>query len=296
MLVAHLHCGLPLSRQVRPSMPSIDDVVLTVAALDAPSFGHVARGMHVSQSTVSRAVQRVEAEVGPLLLRDARSVRPLPDAGETIASLRRIAATWRQLTSSTDEAHTKPVLSVYCTVTASQTIAPELLIRFRAQHPHVGLEIRTGPASGALDAAKRGEVDVAIAPLPATVPKSLATIRVHTTSFVAIASSPTEWDNRRVIVPRSGLTRALVDRWCRDSLQPGWQVQETDTHEEAVAMAAVGSGIALVPRLVLDASPQRQHLTVLRPPLPLPLLDIGLCALRRTISRTPLSLLWNLNV
>ena len=62
-----------------------------------------------------------------------------------------------------------------------------------------------------------------------------------------------------------------------------------------VALAAVGSGIALVPALVLDASPQRNHLTVLRPPRPLPSLDIGLCALRRATDRQPLSLLWSMN-
>jgi hypothetical protein len=45
---------------------------------------------------------------------------------------------------------------------------------------------------------------------------------------------------------------------------------------------------------VLDASPQRIHLTVLPPPRPLPSLDIGLCALRRTLDREPLSLLWAL--
>ena len=277
-------------------MPSIDDILLTVAACEAPSFGQVARAMHVSQSTVSRAVQRVEADVGPLLLRDARSVRPLPDALIRIQGLQSLARQWRDLAGVAGETPLEQRrLSIYCTVTASQTIAPELLLRFRAKHPNVELDLRTGPASGALDAARTGEVDAAIAPLPDKIPKSLATIRLHTTSFVAIASSPVSWTAPKMIVPRSGLTRALVDRWCRANLAPGWRVQETDTHEEAVALAAVGSGIALVPALVLDASPQRHYLTTLTPPHPLPSLDIGLCALRRTITRQPLSLLWDLD-
>ena len=277
-------------------MPSIDDILLTVAACEAPSFGHVARTMHVSQSTVSRAVQRVEAEVGPLLLRDARSVRPLPDARLRIHSLQSLARQWRDLAGVAGETPLEQRrLSIYCTVTASQTIAPELLLRFRAKHPNVELDLRTGPASGALDAARTGEVDAAIAPLPDKIPMSLTIIRLHTTSFVAIASSTVSWTAPKMIVPRSGLTRALVDRWCRATLSSGWRVQETDTHEEAVALAAVGSGIALVPELVLDASPQRNHLTVLRPPRPLPSLDIGLCALRRSVQSQPLSLLWSMN-
>ena len=275
------------------SVPSIDDILLTVAACQAPSFGQVAREMHVSQSTVSRAVQRVEAEVGPLLLRDARSVRPAPDARLRIEGLRDLAKTWNSLAGIAGTTSSEPQkLSIYCTVTASQTIARDLLIRFRRSHPYVELDLRTGPASGALDAARAGEVDAAIAPLPDNMPKLLATIRLHRTPFVAIASLPSTWNTPRIIVPREGLTRTLVDRWCRATLAPGWRVQETDTHEEAVSLAAVGSGIALVPKIVLDASPLRHHLVTLTPPRALPSLDIGLCALRRAVDRPPLSLLW----
>ena len=38
-------------------------------------------------------------------------------------------------------------LRLYCTVTASQTFVPEVLERFRRQHPGVHLELETGDAA-----------------------------------------------------------------------------------------------------------------------------------------------------
>jgi LysR family transcriptional regulator, positive regulator for ilvC len=279
-------------------VPSLDDIALTVAAAELGNFGAVARTHNVSQSTVSRAVQRVEAEAGPLFARSGRSVETLatPAARATLTDLQAMLACWEQIhTRSDNHDHLDMRLSIFCTVTASQTIAPELLGRFRTAHPGVELDLRTGPASQALEAAQRGDVDAAIAPLPRRPPAGMAFIHLHTTEFVAISSGDSSWVDAKIIVPRSGLTRSLVDTWCRASLDGAWTVQETDTHEEAVALATVGFGTALVPKLVLDASPLRDHLRTVPPPMPLPRLDIGLCALRRRIATAPLSMLWGLS-
>jgi LysR family transcriptional regulator, positive regulator for ilvC len=275
-----------------------EDLALTVAAADLGNFGAVARAHHVSQSTVSRAVQRVEADVGQLFARTGRTVELLPSAsvGATIGELRSVVEQWERLRHrSLSTVPAAQRLSIFCTVTASQTIAPNLLGRFRQAYPAVELDLRTGPASQAFDAARAGEVDAAIAPLPRKTPAGMAVIHLHTTEFVAVTSGPHSWDGARIIVPRSGLTRALVDTWCMASLPGSWNVQETDTHEEAVALAALGFGIALVPGLVFEASPLRKHqLEKVDPPKPLPSLDIGLCALRRAVTVAPLSLLWDL--
>jgi LysR family transcriptional regulator, positive regulator for ilvC len=274
-------------------MPSFEDLDLTVAALDVENLGAVARDRHVSQSTVSRAVQRVEAEVGAVFVREGRTIKTDPDARTTIAELRAIADRWRTLRSG-DGARLGPRLTIFCTVTASQTIAVDLLRRFRSRHPDVALDLRTGPASDALDAAETGDVDAAIAPLPDRAPRGVAVHPLATTAFVAVASEPVDWREVTVIVPRSGLTRALVERWCRSSLRGPWNVQETNTHEEAVTLAAVGSGVAIVPGLVHEASPLRAHLHIAVAPAPLPALRIGLVAHSSMIEREPLALLWHL--
>lgn len=268
------------------------DLELALAAVDAPNLGALARARHVSQSTMSRAVQRVEAEIGPLFVREGRSLRLDDDAAARVAALRDVVEAWRRLLASGASGHDR--LTIFCTVTASQTIAPELLRRFRDRHPGVDVELRTGPASQALEAARSGEVDAAIAPLPDRLPASMASIHLADTSFVAVSSEESEidWSGPRLVVPRSGLTRSLIERWCRTALRGSWAVQETDTHEEAVALAAVGSGVAVVPGLVFESSPLRSHLRVVRAPRALPVLRIGLVARRSATDDGPLGALW----
>jgi LysR family transcriptional regulator, positive regulator for ilvC len=232
-----------------------------------------------------------------LFVRSGRTVELIGSSAVTmtVAELRAIVASWAELRGRAEETPPGPVrLSIFCTVTASQTIAPQLLGRFRLAHPTIELDLRTGPASQAFEAARSGEVDAAIAPLPPRPPAGMAVIHLHTTEFVAITTGSSTWAGARVIVPRSGLTRSLVDKWCAASLVGSWTIQETDTHEEAVALAAVGFGIALVPGLVLEASPLRDQLQTVGPPRPLPSVNIGLCAPRRRITTAPLSLLWGL--
>lgn len=257
-------------------MVSIADLELVVAAADAQNLGAVARSRHVSQSTVSRSVQRIEAELGrSLFVREGRSVHLGADANPVIDAIRDIVDRWHDLArdsrSVTDES-----LTIYCTVTASQTLVPELLASFRRLYPAVRLRLQTGPASAAIDAVLDGSVDAAIAPLPKGLPKTLWAAEVATTPLIAVCSPDNRmWADQRIILPKQGLTRELAERWCRRSL-PSFEVQETDSHEEVVALAALGSGIGIVPRLVVETSALRQRLRELAPPKRLPLMRIGL--------------------
>ena len=275
-------------------MPSLEDLALVVAAADQPNFGAVAVRVHVSQSTVSRAVQRVEASLGVALFeRTPRSVRLQPDAEPLLDGIRAIVATWDGLRSRRVAPRS---LRIFCTVTASQTFAADLLARFRRAHPDVEVGLRTGPASDALDEARSGAVDAAIAPLPGRLPAGMASITLTSTPLVAITARtakapPAGWNGARVVLPRTGLTRELADRWRRGL---ALIVQEADSHEEVVALTALGSGIGIVPALVADSSALRPRLRHLVPPRILPTMRIGLCARRSALAQQPLADLWAL--
>ena len=298
----HAPCALVrhLARLRFSAVASIDDIRLTLAAAEVANFGSVARARHVSQSTVSRAVQRVEAATGgALFAREGRRVSVLPSASAAavLTGLAEIAERWQALTERTGRAEPAR-LAIFCTVTASQTIAPDLLAAFRHAYPHVVLDLRTGPASNALDAARSGEVDAAIAPLPARLPRTMVSVELTTTPLTAVVATGMRvsrtWDGAHIIVPRSGVTRDLVDTWAHGALPRTHTIQETDSHEEVVALAALGSGIGIVPRLVVESSPLRPRLREITPPVRLPTMRLGLCARRSAITTDPLAQLWSL--
>ncbi len=277
------------------SMPELEDLRLTIAAADLANFGAVARLAHVSQSTVSRSVQRVEASVGRnLFVREGRSVRLLTDAGVVIDPLRQLVDDWDRIITTARSTERKELV-VYCTVTASQLIAPPLFEQFRQARPDVRVDLRTGSASGALPGVIEGNVDVAIAPLPDSLPRGLVAVSLQRTPFVAVAVREIRTLNdQTLLLSRQGLLRELSERWVRKHLGTEVPVREAETNEEVLALAAMGSGVAIIPKLVVSASPLKGRVHQLTVPAPLPIITVGLVAKRQAIQTDPLADLWAL--
>lgn len=61
---------------------------------------------------------------------------------------------------------------MFATVTACQALLPALLSPFRAAHPQVRIDLRTGDAAAALARLDEGDVDVAVAGVPARLPEA----------------------------------------------------------------------------------------------------------------------------
>ena len=276
-------------------MPELEDLRLTVAAADRSNFGAVARDSHVSQSTVSRAVQRVEAAIGrELFRREGRTVTPAPESDVFVEALRALVDDWDALTKRARSTEVTE-LSVFCTVTASQLIAPSLFERFRRARPDVHVDLRTGPAGAAIPAVRDGSVDTAIAPLPTRLPAGLVAVPMQTTPFVAVATSDVRSiTGQAVLLSRQGLLRELSERWVRRHLGNDTEIREAETNEEVLALAAMGSGVALIPRLVVDASPLKGRVHEIQIPATLPTVTVGLVAKRRAAGSQPLADLWAL--
>ncbi len=276
-------------------MPELEDLRLTVAAADRSNFGAVARDSHVSQSTVSRAVQRVETAIGrELFRREGRTVTPAPESDVFVEALRALVDDWDALTKRARSTEVTE-LSVFCTVTASQLIAPSLFERFRRARPDVHVDLRTGPAGAAIPAVRDGSVDTAIAPLPTRLPAGLVAVPMQTTPFVAVATSDVRSiTGQPVLLSRQGLLRELSERWVRRHLGNDTEIREAETNEEILALAAMGSGVALIPRLVVDASPLKGRVHEIQIPATLPTVTVGLVAKRRAAGSQPLADLWAL--
>jgi LysR family transcriptional regulator, positive regulator for ilvC len=276
-------------------MPDFEDIRLTVAAADRSNFGAVARDQHVSQSTVSRAVQRIEGSLGfQLFVREGKSVRLSVEARPVVESLRQVLDNWDDLVLRARTVE-RLELSVFCTVTASQLIAPSLFERFRQRRPDVHVDLRTGSAGAALPSVLDGSVDTAIAPLPDRLPRGLVSVPLQRTPFVAVAVREVRSiSGQSLLLSRQGLLRELSERWAKKHLGSDIDIREAETNEEVLALASMGSGVAIIPRLVVDASPLKGRVHELIVPAPLPLITVGLVAKRSMISTNPLADLWAL--
>lgn len=191
-------------------------------------------------------------------------------------------------------------LRLYASVTACYTILPALAERLIKEHPALHLSISTGDPAQAADAIRQGEADLAVSAIPDEGLPDLECWSVRKTPLVLAASSSGPWgtldipldtsqestapetlpaeedrlgtilDRVPLILPRAGLARQRFDRWCRQRNKAGLSggkpaiAAETAGNEALLALARLGTGLALVPRLVLENSPFSAGLVLYR--------------------------------
>ena len=107
-------------------------------------FGRTSRACHVSPSTLSRVIQRLEEESGARFFeRDRRSVI-LTDAGKNFHTFATITIReWEILQEKfvDQAAELRGELSIFCSVTAAYSLLPNLLTEFRHRYPGVKISI-----------------------------------------------------------------------------------------------------------------------------------------------------------
>ena len=166
------------------------DLKMFLHLAESRHFGRSARAMHVSPSTLSRQIQRLEEDLGqPLFVRDNRTVT-LTEAGEELRIFaQQTLLQYQQLRHSIDQQG--PSLSgelhIFCSVTAAYSHLPPILDRFRAAHPSVEIKLTTGDAADAMEKVVTGEADLAIAGKPETLPGAVAFSMLENLAVVLIA-------------------------------------------------------------------------------------------------------------
>lgn len=261
-------------------------------------FARTAKACHVSPSTLSRTIQRLEQELKcQLFLRDNRSVI-LSDAGNKL--LHYVEQQVEQLESlkrSLNQTQTElsGTLNIYCSVTASYSHLPGLLDRFRRAHPNVDINLDTGDAADGFDQVQSEKADLAIAARTDNIASSVFFQTIASVPLAVIAPSTkcavrnelqeenVDWGSIPVILPEHGVARQRFESWFRQKNvgRPNVYAQVSG-HEALVSMIALGCGIGVAPLVVIDNSPVKDRIEILADNNIKPF-DLGLCCLRKRL-------------
>ena len=235
-------------------------------------FGKTSAEFHMSPSALSRLIQRLEADIGyPLFDRDNRSVA-LTDQGRQFRSYAKEVVTgWEELKRNLQQAedHLAGQLTLFASVTASQSILPQVLSRFRQNYPDIHIQLETGYAIDALQRLDEG-VDVVVAALSLDEDPSLLKKIVTSTPIVGIAASElydrldesTDWHQVPLVLPGFGQVRENVDHWVRARGFKPQVYAEVDGNEAILSLVALGCGVGFVPRLVWENSPLKDRVQI----------------------------------
>lgn len=260
-------------------------------------FAKTAEAFHVSASTLSRIVQRIEAEVGSdLFLRDNRTVLLTPAGKQFLAFAEQQLEQWHllKLSLEQEQAQLSGVLHIYCSVTAAYSHLPPLLERFRQQHPLVEIMLTTGDAADAVDQVQQQSVDLAIAARPeslsrqfyfhpiAEIPMTMIAPTMACAVQQQLKQADVPWQDIPIILPEHGPARKRFEHWFRRKNVGKPNIYATVSgHEAIVSMVALGCGVGVSPQVVVDNSPVQDRVISLTSADEIAPFELGICCLNQ---------------
>ncbi|WP_319548721.1 HTH-type transcriptional activator IlvY [Desulfogranum marinum] len=269
-------------------------------------FGKTSRAYHMTPSTLTRLVQRLEAEVGKQLFRrDRRSVSLTPAGMLFKEYAEETEQRWNALQNRlAAEVELRGNISLYCSVTAANGILPAILKTFRAHFPGIQLHLQTGDAAMALDQLQNKAADVTIAALPEKLPASITFIEIIRTPLVFVAPAghqelivyregEIDWESTPLILPEKGLSRVRMDKWFREnSIKPNVYAQVAG-NEALLTMVGLGYGVGVIPKLVLEKSLIHHEVVTLENAPILTPFTIGVCTAKKNMDNPLIKAFWS---
>jgi LysR family transcriptional regulator, transcription activator of glutamate synthase operon len=244
---------------------------LTVARLEHVT--EAARSLHVTQSSLSKTIQRLEEDLGvPLFDRTGRKLR-LNEFGSKF--LRRAERALFELEQGKQEISdmSSPEYGTIELAVTSASALPNILREFRNKHPQIQFHVQMLTTQEMVTLLHRGEVDfclssppiqgediecqiVFIAPILVAVPKGH---RLSDRSSVSLAELKDEWF---VGVKKGYRVRDLVDSVCQSAGFTPNYVYEGNEPARLTTLVEAGIGIAFIPGTAMNSREPIRYLRV----------------------------------
>lgn len=283
-----------------------------VAVSGSLSFTRTAAELHMSVSAVSRAILRLEEELGCRLFeRNRRGMSATGAAVKLRCVAERMITDWRALQHSLGDGGTLfGDLTVFCSVTATHRLLSPLLAAYRERCPGVDVRLQTGDQADGVQRVRERSSDVAMIAQPSDLPREL--------EFIPLTESPLRLCVPRLdcevsqqlagkhgdellralnqvpwILPERGVSKDLIEEWLSPerAITPSVYARVAG-HEAIAAMASLGLGVGIVPELVVVGSGVADALE-LHSLVGLPSIVIGLCVRRSRLDDPVVSSLWS---
>jgi DNA-binding transcriptional LysR family regulator len=230
------------------------------AVADEGGISPAARKLHRVQSNVTTRIQSLEASLGvPLFVREKRRLHLAP-AGQVFRryaeEMLRLAAEARSAVAGDSP---RGVLRIGTLESTAASRLPPLLARYHAAHPAVSVELVTGTTDALVEAVLARRIEAAFAAdcRPSARLETMPAFREELV-LVAPRSHPAVRRGRDVradtliVFPTGCAYRRRLQAWLgADGVVPE-KVIELASYHAIVACVASGTGVAIVPRSVLD--------------------------------------------
>lgn len=275
-------------------MIDLKDAALFLRICETGNLTRAAQLSDVSPSTLSRTLTKLEKDLNVrLCYRDQKGI-VITKAGRLFErfakdSLRNFNLLKRSLAQ--DIAPVSGNIKIYCSVSASYIFIPRLLSELRLIHPDLEISLETGDPANALNFLNHDGIDFVIAPKPAVIDDSIDSVDLISFPLAMIAPRTPAYplkgydgDNVTLsavpmVLPERGKLRTDIEDYFRAHHARICVYSQVAGHEAIVNLVALGFGLAIVPRVIVDLSPFKNDVVILNRP-DLPSFDVALCNLK----------------
>jgi|GEM_PF-3176880 len=280
-------------------MTTIDTLRIVMSVMEYRHFRRAADHHHITPSTLTRLIQRLETEIGtPLFIRNQRSVIPT-DAGHRFYEFaRQTTDTYDQLLGQirpNTPDQLRGSIKLYSTVTAAYSILPDILKTFGSKFPHITTYLETGVAKGGISQVIDGNVDFAIGIITPTHQNEIICQKLLDSQlvFVVPAGHPaTIPQHIPLILPESGPLATIIKAHIESHPQALQIHSYVEGHEAILAMVAAGLGGAILPQIVIDNSHLFASIRTVPLALALPQIEVGIFAKTATLKSPVKGAFW----
>jgi DNA-binding transcriptional LysR family regulator len=253
---------------------NFDSLQIFKTVVDAGGIIAAARKLHRVQSGVTTRIKQLEAALGvELFIRDKRRLVLSPSGEIFLGYVEQLLHLAEQARHAVLGDAPRGVLRLGSLESTAASRLPPLLARYHEQYPAVRVELATDTTDALLEGVRRRTFEAAfvagrVAPmgLEALLAFDEELVIVAARAHPAIACARDVDTDTIICFPVGCAYRRLLHAWlAADNIVPE-KVLELSSYHAMIACVASGTGIALVPRSVLETV--RMHDSVAVYPLP----------------------------
>ncbi|WP_426005890.1 LysR family transcriptional regulator [Paenarthrobacter sp. NyZ202] len=251
------------------SRPDLTALEILVLVAETGSVGAAARRVGMAQPNASRALARLERQLGLTLVVRTPAGSRVTNEGEVVTAWAReaLGAMDRMILGARSLAEERAAhLTVAASLTIAEYLAPRWLARFRRTHTDLHVSLAVGNSGEVLEQVAAGKVPLGFVETP-VLPRTVASTTVARDELVVVVGTTHPWARRRVPVQpdeliASDLALREVGSGTRDTLVRALERSGAPLHEArmelastvAVKAAAIeGAAVAVLSELAVTA-------------------------------------------
>ncbi len=268
---------------------NLDTLNIFITLAEELHFRKTSDQHHITISTVTRLIQRLEKELNTTLFkRNNRKVALTKEGKKVYDYAKKTRMAYQDLLNNLHPHHSKQLqgqIKLYSTVTAAYHILPPIIKSFRQNYPAIMTYLETGEVKQGDDKLLAEDIDFSIGIINKKKLTQFLSKKVLETPLIFIEPIQKQTQTTlSMIFPEQGDLATIIKKYLTHHKQPYTVHSYVKGHEAILSMVSAGLGSAILPKIVVENSHLSQLIKENRTYTNLPTLEVGLFAKKTALS------------